>query len=131
MLYMQNRVRMTFRIEPELADILRHLPNQTRFVEAALKEALGQYCPLCGGGGRLIGGSLRVSDFKAESLPRLDRAAAGHLKGLVRFGRRMLATDLELEFHPGEGELEFRVARDETTLLGGRLSTTGGGLHLN
>jgi hypothetical protein len=79
----------------------------------------------------LIGGSLRVSDFREAALPRLDRAAAAHLKGLVRFGRRMLATALELEAQAAEGDLEFRVARDEKTLLSGRLSPTGGALHLN
>jgi hypothetical protein len=130
MLYM-SRIRMTFRVEPELARSLRHLPNQTQFVERALKEALGQSCPLCGGCGRLVGGSLRVSDFRSAALPRLERNAAAQLRGLVRFGRRTLATALELEAQPEEGDLGFRIARDDETLLSGRLNASDGALHLN
>jgi len=130
MLYM-NRTRVTFRVDPRLATALRRVPNQTRFVEKALKEALGRSCPLCGGSGRLAGDSLRVSDFRAEALPKLERAAAAPLKGLVRFGKRMQATDLELEARPGDEDLEFRIARDDQILLSGRLNPTGGALRLN
>src|SRR5262245_46727394 len=130
MLYM-SRVRVTFRLEPELARSLRGLPNQTRFVEEALKQALGELCPLCGGLGRLVGGSLRISDFRASSLPRLERPAAAQLKELIRFGRRSLATDLELDARSAEGDLGFRLARDEETLLSGRLSPSDGALRLN
>jgi hypothetical protein len=130
MLYM-SRIRVTFRLEPELARSLRDLPNQTRFVEQALKQALGELCPLCGGLGRLVGGTMRVSDFRSASLPRLERAAATQLKGLIRFGRRSLATELALEARAGEGELGFRIARDRETLLSGRLSATDGALRLN
>ena len=122
---------MTFRIDPELAQVLRRLPNQTRFVEAAIKEALGESCPVCGGSGRLTGGALRVSDFREAALPRLDREGAAHLKGLVRCGRRMLATALELEADASGTDLGFRIARDEETLLSGRLSRADGTLHLN
>jgi hypothetical protein len=121
LLYM-SRTRVTFRVDPELARQLRRLPNQTRFVEEAL---------MCGGSGCVADGSLRVSDFRIADLPRLERDAATQLKGLVRFGRRTFATDLELESQPGEDELRFRIARDETTLLSGRLSPTDGALHLN
>ena len=122
---------MTFRLEPKLALTLRDLPNQTRFVEQALKDALGGVCPVCHGTGRLVKGELRVSDFRASALPRLERDGASQLKGLVRFGRRSLATDLELEQQPGASELGFRIARDDETLLSGRLSPRDGALHLN
>lgn len=130
MLYM-NRTRVTFRVDPKLAAALRQVPNQTRFVERALKDALGKSCPLCRGTGRLVGGALRVSDFREAALPRLERAAAVPLKGLVRFGKRMQATDLELEGRPGGQDVEFRIARDEETLLSGRLDTNRGAVHLN
>ena len=129
-LYM-NRTRVTFRIDPKLATALRQVPNQTRFVERALKDALGKSCPLCRGTGRLVGGALRVSDFREAALPKLDKAAAVPLKGLVRFGKRMQATELELEAKHGDGDVEFRIARDEETLLSGRLDTNDGALHLN
>jgi hypothetical protein len=129
MLYMKTRV--TFRVDPRLASALRRVPNQTRFVERALKDALGTSCPLCQGSGRLAVDSLRISDFRSEALPRLKRAAAAPLKGLIRFGKRMQATDLALEARPGDEELEFRIARDQEILLSGRLNPTGGALHLN
>ena len=128
MLYM-GRVRVTFRVEPELANSLRDLPNQTRFVEEALKQALGQLCPLCGGLGRLVGGSMRVSDFREASLPKLQRPAAAQLKELVQFAKRSLATHLELEAQAED--LEFRIARKQETLLSGRLRSADGALHLH
>ena len=101
MLYMKQRVdrthRVTFRIEPALVERLRSLPNQTEFVEAAIRDALARTCPLCGGKGRLADSRLRVSDFRTAKLPRLDRAAALKLREIVRFGRRMAATRLSLE----------------------------------
>lgn len=130
MLYM-NRTRMTFRLEPELAQILRALPNQTRFVETALKDALGQECPACGGTGRVLGGSLRISDFKEAALPRLERNAAVPLRELVRFGKRVMATSIELVANAEEQDLEFRIAREEQTLLCGSLNSTSGDVRLH
>src|SRR5688572_4724162 len=121
LLYMdEHRVRMTFRLEPKLARSLRALPNQTRFVEQALEDALGGVCPLCHGTGRVVKGALRVSDFRTAELPKLERDAAAQLKGLVRFCRTSLATDLELAQLPEAGELGFRIAREDQTLLSGR-----------
>jgi len=129
MLYVRTRV--TFRVDYRLAAALRQLPNQTRFVEKALKDALGNTCPVCRGSGRVAADSLRVSDFRRAALPKLERAAAAPLKELVRFARRMQATDLALEARPGDDDLEFRLARDEEVLLIGRLNPTGGALRLN
>jgi hypothetical protein len=126
-----TRTRVTFRVDPRLATALRQVPNQTRFVEKALKDALGRSCPLCRGSGRLAGDSLRISDFRIEALPKLERAAAAPLRGLVRFGKRMQATTLKLEATPEDGDLEFRIARDDEILLSGRLNPNGGALHLN
>lgn len=126
-----RKTRVTFRVDSRLATALRGVPNQTRFVEKALKDALGETCPVCRGSGRLAADSLRVSDFRNAALPRLERAAAAPLKELVRFGKRMQATDLRLEAKRGDDNLEFRIARDEEILLQGRLDPTGGALYLN
>jgi hypothetical protein len=43
----------------------------------------------------------------------------------------MQATTLKLEATPEDGDLEFRIARDDEILLSGRLNPNGGALHLN
>ncbi len=110
--------RVTFRLEESLAQALRALPNQTAFVERSLREALGHVCPLCHGSGEVPGVHMTVSDLKG--LPgRLDRAAASQLKALVRLGRELMATDLELEASRGGEQLGFRLARQNELLLTG------------
>ena len=115
---------MTFRLPADLASSLRRLPNQTAFVERAIRESLGQLCPLCQGTGHAPYGHLSVSDLKRSPIGRLDRLAAAQLKALVRLGRQLPATDLELEVTRGEGaaELGFRLRRDRQVLLSGRIS---------
>jgi hypothetical protein len=87
---------------------LRQLPNQTRFVEAALQEALGRQCAACHGTGIAPEVHLSVSNFKM--LP-------------------LLATQLELETRD-ESTLGFRLARDEQVLLSGRIPRGRAGLSL-
>jgi hypothetical protein len=116
--------RVTFRLEPELSAALRQLPNQTAFVERVLREALGRLCPLCEGRGEVADVHLAVSNLKKLAVGRLDREVAAQLKALVRLGRQLLATNLELEPSPTEGELEFRLARADELLLSGRLPRT-------
>jgi hypothetical protein len=129
MLYMiqkPNKVRMTFRLEPQLAEALKQLGNQTLFVETALAEALGETCPLCQGRGRVPARRLRISDFKTLGLPRLRRHSALKLREIVRLGQRLLATDLELA--TGEksgGGVAFRLRRHEETLLSGNIAGRG------
>jgi hypothetical protein len=126
MLYMsQNRskIRVTFRVDAQLAAALRQLPNQTLFVETALAAAFGETCPLCDGRGRVPNRRLRISDFKAGSLPRLSRHAALRLREVVRLGYRLLATDLELRpAAQRRGELTFELLRSDEPLLTGRIS---------
>jgi hypothetical protein len=74
LLYMKTRV--TFRIAPDLAEVLRDLPNQTSFVEAALREALRAKCPTCEGTGRVSAMNVRVSNFRDAALPPLTRETA-------------------------------------------------------
>ena len=113
--------RATFRLEPDLLDALRALPNQTAFVETTLREALTRLCPVCRGTGQAAGVHLSVSNCKALPIGRLDRATAAQLKTLVRLGRQLLATDLELHASTGDPDLEFRLAREDQVLLSGRI----------
>src|SRR5262245_66261855 len=94
MLYMKTRV--TFRVAKDLARSLRDLPNQTAFVEEALRSALGRTCPTCEGAGRTRWASVAVSDFKQRALPRLDRDGAVQLKSLVRLSRELEASTLDM-----------------------------------
>jgi len=114
---------MTFRLPADLVTALRRLPNQTTFVERAVRASLGQLCPLCHGTGQMSSGTLSVSDLKHCRLGRLDRRSAAQLKALVRLGRELLATELRLEASGASGstELGFRLARDRQLLLAGRI----------
>jgi hypothetical protein len=44
---------MTFKVEPELADLLRRQPNTSEFIRQAVRDRIGHACPLCGGDGRV------------------------------------------------------------------------------
>lgn len=127
MLYM-SKTRVTFRVAPDLADALRDLPNQTQFVEQALREALREKCPACGGSGRASGHALRVSNFRAQSLPPLRRELALQLRGLVGYARRAAATDVMLQ--PERDGLSFVLARGQEILLAGHLGAPGARLQL-
>lgn len=118
MLYMKTRV--TFRLPQDLADELRELPNQTRFVETALREALGVACPLCQGSGRWQPRRLAVSNFRRSRLPVLERAGALELRRLVRVGRQLSATGLQLERSAPRG-VAFVMTRGREVLLTGQL----------
>jgi hypothetical protein len=113
------RTRVTFRLSEEVAGALRQLPNQTAFVEHAVREALAQVCPLCHGTGAAPGVHLSVSDLKRQPIRRIDRETAAQLKALVRLGRQLLATQLKLESTGATSGLEFRLAREDQLLLSG------------
>ena len=117
----QSKRKVTFRVDPSLADALRELPNQTAFVERVLREALGRTCPMCAGTGEVADVHLAVSDLKRLGVPRLDRTSAAQLKALVRLGRELLATELDLEPGRERDGLRFRLARENQTLLSGTL----------
>ena len=117
----ETKSRMTFRLPADVATALRELPNQTAFVEQTLREALGRLCPLCHGTGEAPGVHLEVSNFKLLPVRRLDRASAAQLKALVRLGRQLLATELELVASTDGSDLDFRLAREDEVLLAGRI----------
>jgi hypothetical protein len=126
----EQRLRMTFRLPLDLVAALRQLPSQTAFLEAALREALGRICPVCHGTGEAPGAHLSVSNLKRMPSGRLDRETAAQLKALVRLGRELLATQLELEASAEEAGLGFRLERDNQVLLAGRIPGGPGGLRL-
>lgn len=129
MLYMKTRV--TFRVASDLADALRDLPNQTVFVEQALRSALGRTCPACDGRGRVQWKSVSVSDFKRAALPRLDREGAMQLKGLVRLARELAASRLDLGKSPGTRGIAFALSRGENILMRGTVQSRGTTFHPN
>lgn len=123
LLYMKTRV--TFRLDPVLATALRELPNQTDFVERALRSALGRTCPLCEGTGRISLPWVRVSNFRVAKLPALDRGSALQLRGVVQLARRLAATALDLSVGQRSRELGFAVLREGDVLVRGTFSSTG------
>lgn len=116
MLYVKTRV--TFRVAAELADVLRELPNQTQFVENALRDALGMACPACAGSGRVIG-RVHVQDFRQAGLPRINQATALQLKAVVRLARQIAATEVGLSRARQSGGLAFEIKREASVLLSG------------
>ena len=76
---------------------------------------------MCGGTGQVPEAHLHVSDLKSLPSPRLDREAAAQIKSLVRIGRQLMATQLELDPAPGGGRLGFRLARENQELLSGTI----------
>jgi hypothetical protein len=125
------KTRVTFRVAKELANALRELPNQTDFVERALRDALGQACPVCEGAGRISARSIRVSNFRASALPQLDRGSALQLRGLVQLARKLAATNLELSAGTRKHEVGFVLARAGDVLLRGKVTSTSTSLEPN
>jgi len=129
MLYMKTRV--TFRVAKDLARSLRALPNQTAFVESALRGALGKTCPTCDGLGRTRWAAVSISDFKQAGLPRLDRDGAVQLKSLVRLARELAASRLELARRREAAGFDFSLARGREVLLRGSLAGGATTFHAN
>jgi hypothetical protein len=117
MLYMKTRV--TFRIEPDLANALRELPNQTAFVEEALRGALGRTCPVCSGHGRLAMRRLQVTNIRDSGMDRLTRHQARELQKVFRLGQQVAATQIDLEKRGGR--VRFTMTRDGGSLISGIL----------
>jgi hypothetical protein len=118
LLYVKTRV--TFRVAEDIADALRELPNQTHFVETALREALGMTCPVCMGEGRVSAAPLRLPNFKEAELPTPDRDTARQLRALVHLARQLAATNVDLSARQDEG-LGFALRRDDEVLVRGEV----------
>ena len=44
---------ITFKVDESLAEMIKHLPNRSEFIRAAVLNALDNTCPLCNGTGLL------------------------------------------------------------------------------
>lgn len=44
---------ITFKVDEALSDALKKIPNKSQFIREALRSALENVCPLCGGSGIL------------------------------------------------------------------------------
>ncbi len=117
----RSRTRVTYRLSGDLAEALRQLPNQTAFIERTLRDALAHLCPLCHGTGESPGVHRSISNLKGRCVRPLDRATAAQLKALVRLGRQLLATELELDASAEHEGLGFRLAREDQLLLAGSI----------
>jgi len=118
LLYMKTRV--TFRVDDELATALRELPNQTKFVEDALRDALGRACPTCDGSGRVPLRALRVTNVRGAGIRRLHRDEAVELQKVFRLGQEVAATRIELR-KLGR-RVGFKLQREKIELLDGILA---------
>ena len=44
---------ITFKVDPDLAELLRRMPNRSQFIRTAVLSSLNHICPLCQGLGIL------------------------------------------------------------------------------
>jgi hypothetical protein len=114
------KTRVTFRVAPELAESLRHLENQTQFVEQALREALREKCRVCGGSGRVSDPGVRVPNYRPKAPPPLTGYVGVQLRRIAAHARHAAATRAALARRRG-GALGFVVARGVDVLLRGTL----------
>jgi len=50
---MKKKDIVTFKVDKNLHDILKTMPNRSEFIRSAIINALGSVCPLCNGTGVL------------------------------------------------------------------------------
>ncbi|MFP3929255.1 MAG: ribbon-helix-helix domain-containing protein [Desulfobacteraceae bacterium] len=58
---------ITFKVDEELAEAIRHIPNRSQFIRAAILSAPGTICPLCNGAGALTPAQKRHWESFAET----------------------------------------------------------------
>ena len=44
---------ITFKVDEDLFEVIKDIPNRSEFIRAAIIAALGSVCPLCNGSGML------------------------------------------------------------------------------
>jgi hypothetical protein len=58
---------ITFKVDEDLLEAIKHIPNRSEFIRMAILEALGSICPLCNGSGMLTPNQKRHwQDFAAD-----------------------------------------------------------------
>ena len=66
---------ITFKVDEDLMEIMRDVPNRSEFIRRAIINALGTVCPLCNGSGMLTPNQRRHwEDFAtAHSIERCSK----------------------------------------------------------
>jgi hypothetical protein len=60
---------ITFKVDEDLLEAIKDIPNRSDFIRKAIIEALGSVCPLCNGSGMLTPNQKRHwDDFSADHL---------------------------------------------------------------
>lgn len=58
---------ITFKVDEDLGEAIREIPNRSEFIRTAIIAALGSVCPLCNGTGTLTPNQKRHwDDFSAD-----------------------------------------------------------------
>ncbi len=58
---------ISFKVDEDLLDAIRQIPNRSEFIRSAIISALGSVCPLCNGSGMLTLNQKRHwEDFAAD-----------------------------------------------------------------
>lgn len=50
---MKKEEIISFKVDPELGEAMRNIPNRSRFIRSAILAAMAGVCPLCDGSGVL------------------------------------------------------------------------------
>jgi hypothetical protein len=50
---MKKQNIITFKVDEDLMEVIRDMPNRSRFIRGAIVAALGSVCPVCNGSGIL------------------------------------------------------------------------------
>ncbi len=50
---MKKQSIITFKVDDELLEAIRGIPNRSEFIRSAILDVLGSVCPLCNGSGML------------------------------------------------------------------------------
>jgi hypothetical protein len=58
---------ITFKVDEDLAETIRNIPNRSQFIRSAILSALGTVCPLCNGAGILTPAQKRHWESFAET----------------------------------------------------------------
>ena len=73
----RRSVVMTFKVEPELAQLLRKQANTSEFIRGAVRDKIGNVCPLCTGTGRVGDLQAMSAQHRQEEIARVADSAAG------------------------------------------------------
>lgn len=77
---------ITFKVDEDLLDAIKEIPNRSEFIRMAILEALGSVCPLCNGSGMLTPNQKRhwqdfATDHSVETCSRCNESILVCTKG--------------------------------------------------